>query len=166
MRTKPRFWETDWIPASDTNRMGICLSRRQWHSTVLWRPRFLAGENWPWYQNNCDSPQETGLKKPNRWGLFDMHGNAMEWCFDLYSAPIDVEQPSPDFPAGCGIVTSEDRELRGGAYYDIPKYVTSANRYHETPDDNLDSSGFRIARTLKSPRKPSSVKTDRDQSSN
>lgn len=148
MRTKPRFWElkgyrlptqSEWEYACRANSQ----TRRCYGNRVSLLPKYA------WFQDNTEGPQPVALLKPNRWGLHDMHGNAMEWCFDLYELPINIEDRSPDFPTGTGTVTPESRELRGGAFYDIPKYVTSSNRYYQTPDKNLDASGFRVVRTLR-----------------
>ena len=78
-----------------------------------------------------------------------MHGNAMEWCFDLDTLLLKFEDGTDDFPKGVGAVTASERSLRGGAYYDLPKYVRTSNRYSLSPTSQLDASGFRIARTLK-----------------
>ncbi len=46
--------------------------------------------SYAWYSgNSTDETQPIGLKKPNRWGLYDMHGNASEWVLDQYSETYD-----------------------------------------------------------------------------
>ena len=110
-----------------------------------------------WYQDNSGdpqipgelSPQNVGLLKPNQLGFFDMHGNAMEWCFDLQPSRGKSDDLLHDFPSGVGTVMAEERFIRGGSYYDIPEYVRTTTSVYLAPTANRDASGFRLARTLK-----------------
>ena len=93
-----------------------------------------------WYSANSEPHWwAVGLQLPNRYGAFDMHGNAFEWCHNL-SRP----------PAGQGDVevkTLDSRVLRGGSFYDPTSFVRSADRYFGRPGDRDFGLGFRPART-------------------
>jgi len=50
-----------------------------------------------WYSGNVDfGTQAVGQKEPNAWGLYDMHGNVWEWCWDWYSEGYYATRPDPD----------------------------------------------------------------------
>ena len=103
--------------------------------------------DYAWYSANSASKiHPVAQKKPNAFGLYDMHGNAWEWVQD------DWHQNYQGAPAdGSAWVSGGDqarRVLRGGAWYDVPRNLRSANRDLGAPDDRYDFSGLRIARTL------------------
>jgi formylglycine-generating enzyme required for sulfatase activity len=89
-----------------------------------------------------------GEKRPNAWGLFDMHGNVWEWCFDRYQEDWYAQRKarSGDAPeiADNGPATGRSRLLRGGSWDFSADSCRSAVRRQRPPDRRIGSYGFRV----------------------
>ncbi len=124
-------------------------------------------EDYGWFYDNSDGKyQPVGELKPNPWGLYDMHGNVMEWTCDQYDpgfyAMLSSGVVSPHNP----IRTLYPTATRGGGWDDDPETLRSAARMGSSPnwkdrDPQLPKSiwyhtdaqwlGFRLVRPLKTP---------------
>ncbi|WP_461256477.1 formylglycine-generating enzyme family protein [Treponema sp. R80B11-R83G3] len=82
-----------------------------------------------------------GSFNPNPWGLYDMHGNVWEWCWDWYG----------DYSSGAqvdykGASLGTHRVLRGGSWNDTATCLRSANRHDINPSKKAHEHGFRLVR--------------------
>ncbi len=99
-----------------------------------------------WFSMNSDSKtQPVGTKKPNAFGLYDMHGNVWQWVEDCYEesysgAPTDGSAVTPD--------ACTRRVLRGGSWSGEPDMLRSANRNGFITLFRIGNVGFRVGRTL------------------
>lgn len=110
----------------------------------------LLGE-YAWFTGNAYKIDEkyahpVGQKKPNPWGLYDMHGNVSEWCSDRYDADYYSKSPTAD-PQGS--TTGGSRVLRGGSWSSTPWGCRSAFRGDGISPVVRDGvAGFRIVLDL------------------
>ena len=70
-------------------------------------------DEYAWYVNNAEKPMPIGKKKPNPWGLFDIHGNVAEWCLDHYVADAYKQYPT-DKPTLGPVILPRSEERRVG----------------------------------------------------
>jgi formylglycine-generating enzyme required for sulfatase activity len=100
----------------------------------------LAG----WYRwNSGEVTRPVGLKKPNAWGLYDMHGNVLEWCADWYGDYLNHASTNPTGP-----VSGKFRVYRGGSWNRTAKDCRSASRFRRDPSRPDNEIGFRIVRRI------------------
>ncbi len=86
-----------------------------------------------------------GSFRCNDSGLYDMSGNAWEWCWDWYG--YDYYKKSIDAINPRGPDSTSLRVLRGGAWYGKPTHLRCTNRYVGSPDGRYLKMGFRLSRT-------------------
>jgi formylglycine-generating enzyme required for sulfatase activity len=122
-----------------------------------------------YYENALDKYQKVGKKKPNPWGLHDMHGNVMEWTADQFAEDYFLRIARGEGPVRNPFLRPESlypRSVRGGGWDDDPENLRSAARRGSDPawkqqDPQLPKSiwyhtdaqwlGLRIVRPLEIP---------------
>lgn len=168
----PGIWEvqdaiTYQLPKDIVSRTGYRLPTEvEWElaaaagSETTWPTGWTArlNDRYAWtVRNSRGKSQPVASKLPNRFGLFDMLGNASEWCLEPF---LDYRLPhsSPDlrwdWQFQRGTVTVERNlnfDLRGGSYSQSDPWARPSRRVLRKPDEKVHHFGFRIARTLPEP---------------
>ena len=154
-----------WMEAQDFAQRLSQKTGKQYRlpSEAEWEYAARAGSNAKWsfgdseYQlgdyawfsaNSQGKTQRVAQKRPNAFGLFDMHGNVWEWVQDCWhgdysGAPTDGSA----WTTGC---SSSSRVLRGGFWGNDPAGLRSALRGWDAPASGVNN-GLRLARTLVTP---------------
>jgi len=108
--------------------------------------------DYAWYNENADDigeeyAHQVGLKKPNAFGLYDMHGNVFEWCHDYYEEDYYQQSPEKD-PQGPESAADGYRVLRGGSWCLNSRFTRSAFRFRLGAGYRYIFNGFRLVREL------------------
>jgi formylglycine-generating enzyme required for sulfatase activity/serine/threonine protein kinase len=111
-----------------------------------------------WYEKNCwergkRHPHPVGSKNPNRWGLYDVHGNVWEHVLDSYGSYPTGMSKDPLIENGTGV-----RVCRGGCFYYGAEFARSARRNGNHSHERHCNVGFRVVLSPKRPLPNSQVK--------
>ena len=97
--------------------------------------------DYAWFrENSSNETHPVGDKLPNAWGLYDMHGNVVEWCQDLYG-----DYPSGSVTDPTGPASGSSRVFRGGCWNSAAEVCRSADRYGRYPSLRSYFYGFRVS---------------------
>ena len=106
-------------------------------------------KNPDWATFDCDDGFEAlapvGSRRPNRWQIYDMTGNAWEWVWDGYGLYSEEQDENPKESTDSSL-----RVHRGGSWWLDPRYARVALRSGDGPSRRNDALGFRVARSLPS----------------
>ena len=103
-------------------------------------PFYESLHEYAWYKGHSRlQPHPVGEKKPNPWGLYDVHGNVFEWCMDWFD-----NLPGGSLTDSWGPDDGYDRVVRGGYWDSSSAFCRSALRVHHPPEARLAFIGFRI----------------------
>lgn len=96
--------------------------------------------HYAWYDANSNRrTHAVGLKKPNRWGLYDLHGNVWEWVSDRFGSYPEGEFTDPKGPD-----RGNSRVMRGGSWNLGPNYCKTVSRNYEQATYRANNLGVRL----------------------
>jgi formylglycine-generating enzyme required for sulfatase activity/TolB-like protein len=96
-----------------------------------------------WFKDNSGRKSHpVAQKTPNSYGLYDMHGNVWEWCWDWFGSYGGDITADP-----VGASSGSYRVFRGGAWYNDAQRCRSAYRNNDSPNNSYHSVGFRFVRS-------------------
>jgi len=102
-------------------------------------PDYTRLADYAWNNGNSGvQAHPVGMKKPNAWGLYDMHGNVSEWCLDWYGTYPGGSVTDPRGPTPVS-----NRAIRGGSWLDFGRNCRAALRSDVSPDYRNGRVGFR-----------------------
>jgi formylglycine-generating enzyme required for sulfatase activity len=153
MGTNPSHFQKQFIRKSDSSMYPV--EQVSWEDAVDFCKKLSEGSksaysfgetskslgDYAWFDRNSKGQTHpVGERKPNAWGLYDMHGNVWEWCSDRYGEYPKVAVSDPVGPREGSL-----RVLRGGSWCDVAASCRSAIRRRYVPSIRGNDLGFRLA---------------------
>ncbi|MDR0555072.1 MAG: formylglycine-generating enzyme family protein [Treponema sp.] len=147
--TDPSGWGSEFTPTWNKDANGYRLpTEAEWEyacragTTTAYNTGDTISDSTGWYSSNSRSKtHEVGKKPTNAWGLYDMHGNVWEWCWDWYGDYSSGSQTNPQGPS-----SGSYRVIRGGSWDGGGGYLRSADRSNDRPSSRDYGLGFRLVR--------------------
>ena len=99
-------------------------------------------DEYAWHGTNAGkTSHEVGTRKPNAWGVYDLHGNLSEWCADVYSRDFYQRSPTDD---PLNAADGPERVGRNGNWNVGAVFQRCAHRFHYAPEARAQAVGFRV----------------------